>query len=208
MDFSVKPVLTGPLTVLRPFTEDDAATMAHLMEDPEVIRFTGASPNPLSPEFLRSWYGSRGAQGDRLDLAVTDRGSGELVGEVVLNEWDPDARSCTFRTWIGAPGRGRGLGTEAVRLVLGYGFDQVGLHRIGLEAYAFNSRALRVYEKVGFVREGIRREVEMKDGVWVDEVVMGVLEQEWAVHRGYPSGPGVPGVRKVPEVSEVTSTVR
>ncbi|MET8976298.1 GNAT family protein [Streptomyces sp. NPDC004539] len=191
MDFSVKPVLTGPLTVLRPFTEADAEGMAVLLDDPEVIRFTGASPNPLGPEFLRSWYGSRAAQADRLDLAVTDRASGELVGEVVLNEWDPEARSCTFRTMLGPRGRGRGLGTEATRLIVGYGFDRIGLHRIGLEAYAFNSRALRVYEKVGFVREGIRREIELKDGEWVDEVLMAVLEGEWAVHRGWPEAAGV-----------------
>ncbi|MDX3383474.1 GNAT family protein [Streptomyces niveiscabiei] len=199
MDFSVKPVLSGPLTVLRPFTEADAETMARLMEDPEVVRFTGASPNPLSPEFLRSWYGSRSAQADRLDLAVTDRASGELVGEVVLNEWDPEARSCTFRTLIGPGGRGRGLGTEATRLIVGYGFDRLRLHRIGLEAYAFNSRAIRVYEKVGFVHEGVRREIELKDGKWVDEVVMAILEDEWAVHRGHPPVAGA---------AEVTATAR
>ncbi|PWG12043.1 GNAT family N-acetyltransferase [Streptomyces sp. V2] len=199
MDFSVKPVLSGPLTVLRPFTEADAEVMAGLMEDPEVVRFTGASPNPLSPEFLRSWYGSRSAQGDRLDLAVTNRETGEVVGEVVLNEWDPAARSCTFRTFLGAHGRGRGFGTEATRLIVGHGFDQLGLHRIELEAYAFNSRAIRVYEKVGFVREGVRREIELRDGKWVDEVVMAVLEDEWAVHRGHPSVAGA---------AEVTATAR
>lgn len=179
-DLSVKPVLAGEKTVLRPFVEADAAAMGEIIDDAEVRRFTGDPAGELTPERLRAWYGSRSEQPDRLDLAVCDPVSGEVLGEVVLHEWDPAARSCTFRTLIGPRGRDRGVGTEAVRLVVGYAFEQLGLRRIQLEAYAFNHRALRVYEKVGFVREGLRRETEFKNGAWVDEVVMGLLDREWA----------------------------
>jgi RimJ/RimL family protein N-acetyltransferase len=180
MSFSVKPTLTGDRTVLRPFTEADAETMWEIIRDPEVERFTGDSPDELTLERVRTWYGSRSTQPDRLDLAVTDRITGDLVGEVVLYEWDADTRSCTFRTLIGPRGRGRGLGTEATRLTVGHGFEQLGLHRIQLEAYAHNLRALHVYEKVGFVVEGVRRETELRDGEWVDEVMMALLDHEWA----------------------------
>ncbi|MEV5610385.1 GNAT family protein [Streptomyces sp. NPDC052225] len=176
--FAAKPVLTGARAVLRPFTEDDAEVMAVIIEDPEVVRFTGG-PASFGAERLRAWYGSRSDQDDRLDLAVTDRVTGELVGEVVLNEWDPDHRHATFRTLIGPRGRGRGVGTEAARLIVGYGFETAGLHRIGLEAYADNHRARHVYEKIGFTVEGVRRQVELHDGVWRDEVVMGLLAEEW-----------------------------
>ncbi|MET9829208.1 GNAT family protein [Streptomyces sp. NPDC006385] len=186
-DFSVKPLLTGDTTVLRPFTEADAAVMGDIIEDPEVLRFTDESPSgELTPERLRAWYGTRSEQPDRLDLAVTDRATGELVGEVVLYEWNAAARSCEFRTLIGPRGRGRGLGTEATRLIVGYGFEQLGLHRIQLEAYGHNHRALRVYEKVGFVVEGVRREADLRDGQWVDWVVMAILDREWEAHRGRP----------------------
>ncbi|WP_369246726.1 GNAT family N-acetyltransferase [Streptomyces sp. R41] len=185
-DFSLKPVLTGDRTVLRPFTEDDALGMAEIVEDPEVSRFTGEPSAELTLERLRSWYGSRSAQTDRLDLAVTDRASGELVGEVVLYDWNPAGRSCTFRTLIGPRGRGKGLGTEATRLIVGHGFEQLGLHRIELELYSHNQRARRVYDKVGFVEEGVRRQTETRDGVWVDETIMAILAHEWAAHRGHP----------------------
>jgi RimJ/RimL family protein N-acetyltransferase len=180
MSFSVKPVLTGAKTVLRPFTEADADTMWEIIEDPDVVRFTGEPSRELTVEHVRSWYGSRTAQPDRLDLAVTDRATGELVGEVVLYEWDPEALSCTFRTLIGPRGRDRGLGTEATRLIVGHAFEQLGLHRIQLEAYGHNHRALRVYEKAGFTVEGVRREAELRDGEWVDEVIMGILDRDWA----------------------------
>ncbi|WP_405768408.1 GNAT family N-acetyltransferase [Streptomyces sp. NBC_01538] len=180
VDFSVKPVLTGEKAVLRPFTEDDAEVIAEMIEDPEVIRFTFEPNTVITPESLRSWYGSRSDRTDRLDLAVTDRATGELVGEVVLNDWNPATRSCNFRTLLGPRGRGRGLGTEATRLIVAYGFEQLGLHRIELQTYAHNQRALHVYEKVGFVVEGVRREVQLREGEWADEVLMAILDHEWA----------------------------
>ncbi|MQY32361.1 Spermidine N(1)-acetyltransferase [Streptomyces sp. RB17] len=180
MNFSVKPTLTGRKTVLRPFTEADADVMWEIIGDPEVVRFTYEPSTELTLERVRSWYGSRADAPDRLDLAVTDPETGELLGEVVLYEYDPAAASCTFRTLIGPRGRGRGIGTEATRLIVGHGFRQLGLHRIQLEVYAHNARARRAYEKAGFVVEGVRREVQRRDGEWTDEVIMSILDREWA----------------------------
>lgn len=194
-DFSVKPVLTGEKVVLRPFTEDDLSAMQEALADPEVLRLTGsvhgdedeADPNdPVLAEKLRDWYLSRNTQPDRLDLAVTDKASGQCVGEVVLNEWDAGNRSCNFRTLIGPAGRNRGLGTEAIRMIVGYGFEQLGLHRIALQVYAFNPRARHVYERTGFVAEGILRDELRYRDQWVDATMMSILAQEWKDHRGRP----------------------
>nr|WP_240449251.1 GNAT family protein [Streptomyces harenosi] len=178
--------MTGEKTVLRPFTEADADVMHAIVHDPEVVRFTFEPSTELTPDHLRSWYGSRADAPGRLDLAVTDRATGELLGEVVLYAWDPAARACSFRTLLGPRGRGRGIGTEATRLIVGHGFERLGLHRIALEVYGHNHRARRVYEKAGFVVEGVRREAARRDGAWVDEVLMAVLDREWAAHRGRP----------------------
>lgn len=188
-DFSVKPTLTGEKVVLRPFTEADTATMATILQDSEVVLFTGAAGDPPLPEErLRSWYGTRSDQDDRLDLGVVDRITGELVGEVVLNEWDRRNLSCSFRTLIGPGGRNRGLGTEAVRLIVGYAFEQLGLNRISLGVFDFNPRARRAYEKAGFVAEGTEREALRHEDGWIDATIMSVLAREWAVHRGRPRG--------------------
>ncbi|MCW3842192.1 GNAT family N-acetyltransferase [Micromonospora yasonensis] len=188
-DFSIKPTLTGERVVLRPLTADDAVVFQTILADPEVIRLTGSPPDDrLDPDRLRDWYGSRSAQTDRLDLAVVDRATGECVGEVVLNQWDSHNAACNFRTLIGPAGRGRGLGTEAARLVVGYGFEELGLHRVALEVFAFNPRARRVYEKVGFVAEGTLRQVLRDGDDWVDASVMSILAPEWARHRGHPEG--------------------
>jgi RimJ/RimL family protein N-acetyltransferase len=191
-DFSVKPTLTGEKVILRPFREDDYPAMAAALADPEVRTLTGTVHDDAGlaaaddPAFMLRWYRTRNSQADRLDLAVIDRASGECVGEVVLNEYDPGNRSCNFRTMIGPGGRDRGLGTEALRLIAGYGFERLRLHRISLEVYAFNPRARRVYDKAGFVAEGVLRDALRYGDAWVDAIVMSVLDHEWARHRGHP----------------------
>ena len=192
-DFSVKPTLTGEKVVLRPFATSDFPVLLTALADPEVLRLTGsvhdahAASGPDDTERFLEVYRLRNLQPDRLDLAVVDQASGECVGEAVLNQWDKENRSCNFRTLIGPGGRDRGLGTEALRLIIGYGFEQLGLHRISLEVYAFNPRARHVYEKAGFVAEGVLREALRYDDQWIDATVMSVLDHEWARHRGWPA---------------------
>jgi RimJ/RimL family protein N-acetyltransferase len=187
-DFTVKPTLAGDRVTLRPFRPDDLPALREILLDPAGRILTGtvhdeaaaqAPQTPEQAEILRTWYGSRGDAGDRLDLAVTDKATGECVGEAVLNDWDPGNQSCNFRILLGPRGRNRGLGTEATRLIVGYGFERLGLHRIALEVYAFNPRARRVYEKAGFRAEGVLRESLRYDGRWIDATVMSILAPEW-----------------------------
>ncbi len=186
-DFSVKPTLTGEKVVLRPFVAADLPALTEVLRDPEAVRLTGSTPlRPDDEAALRAWYASRNEQPDRLDLAVVDRTTGACVGESVLNEWHARNRSCSFRIALGPAGRGRGLGTEAVRLTVGHGFERLGLHRISLEVYALNPRARRAYEKVGFVAEGVLRDALRDGDAWVDATVMSILAPEWTRHRGHP----------------------
>lgn len=185
-DFRTKPTLEGDHVTLRPIRAEDADTIdAIIREDPDIARLTGSvnssadEPMDLPLERLREIYGGWAEADDRLVLGVVDRTSGELVGEAVLAGWDEGNRSCWFRTLIGAAGRGRGLGTEATRLVVDHGFRVLGLHRITLEVYDFNPRARHVYEKVGFVHEGTGREALLFDGEWVDVHYMGMVESDW-----------------------------
>lgn len=184
-DFSVKPTLTGERVTLVPMAAEHFDALWKAMSDPDVNRLTG-SHGEITEARARKWIASRADTDDRLDLTITDNASGAAVGEVVLNDWDPDNRGCGFRILIGPEGQGRGLGTEATRLILAHAFDKLGLHRIELEVYAFNPRARRAYEKAGFVAEGVRRDALLWDGEWVDAITMSVLEHEWRQHRGRP----------------------
>jgi RimJ/RimL family protein N-acetyltransferase len=193
-DFSVNPTLAGEKVLLRLFlVEQDLPVLRSVIQDPEVSRLTDSplaqSRDDEAEGRFRTWYGTRHEQRDRLDLAVVDQTTGACVGEVVLNRWDASNRSCNFRILLAAAGRDRGLGTDATRLIVGYGFERLGLHRISLGVFSFNPRARRAYEKAGFVVEGVLRDAYLSDGVWVDDIVMSILAPEWAIHRGRAQGP-------------------
>ncbi|MFI9271488.1 GNAT family N-acetyltransferase [Kitasatospora sp. NPDC052896] len=194
-DFATKPVLSGERVLLRPFEPaGDLDALREMLRDPEVARMADGAPEEAPPPpwdeaaelRFRQWYDTRNGQTDRLDLAVVDRATGCCVGEVVLNAWQPDHHSCNIRIALGPAGRNRGLGTEAMRLMTGHAFEQLGLHRLSLDVFAFNPRARRAYENVGFVVEGVHRDALRDGDRWVDEILMSVLAPEWERHRGHP----------------------
>ncbi len=182
--FTAKPILTGELVSLRPVSIADVPRLQELMADPEVSRLTGSvhsSTEVAGDEYaldeLVEIYGRWAEARDRIVWVVIDNASGEIVGESVLNDLDEGNLSCGFRIWL-AGGRDRGLGTEAVRLSVAHAFA-VGLNRVELEVYAFNPRARRVYEKVGFTLEGTKRQALRFDAGWIDAHLMAILAGEW-----------------------------
>lgn len=111
-----------------------------------------------------------------------------LVGTIGLYEIEWANRTA----WIGVGiGRredwGKGYGTEGMELLLRYAFDELNLRRLQLTVIAYNARAIRMYEKLGFVREGAYREFVERDGERHDLFLYGLLRSEW---RGRPQGPG------------------
>jgi RimJ/RimL family protein N-acetyltransferase len=99
-----------------------------------------------------------------------------LIGEIRLEGLEQVDRRATLAVGILDPAAlGNGYGTEAIRLVLAHAFGPMGLHRIDLRVLAYNERAIRCYEKCGFVIEGRERESALVDGAWHDDVMMGIL---------------------------------
>jgi RimJ/RimL family protein N-acetyltransferase len=189
LSFADKPTLTGELVALRPLTETDLPAVLSGLDDTESMRLTGTHARFTADQVataLREWS----TRDDRVDLAITERATGQHAGEVVLNGLDQDNQSCGFRIALLTPYTDRGLGTEATRLILGYAFDTVGVHRVELEVFAFNPRARRVYEKVGFVYEGTKRQALRWQGEWIDTLVMAMLADDWAAHRAGTVLPG------------------
>lgn len=179
--FSHKPTIVGTAIVLRPVRVIDEDHLWADLHDADAIRFTGTHAT-FTHEQIIDWCATRGSQDDRLDLAVTDIVTGQWLGEVVINDWEPDNRACGFRIALSASARNRGLGTEATRLLVDYVFDEIDepapIHRLALEVYHFNERAIAVYEKVGFVREGVRRGALFWDGEFHDAISMSILRSD------------------------------
>jgi ribosomal-protein-alanine N-acetyltransferase len=189
------PVLRGERVVLRqPIVEQDLAARLEVPADRELHRMYGGSgePEPVSAEKTRVFLEgfaeqdvSRVRQFAIAALVWPDGrpiGSpeGRFVGHVRLTvfSWhDRNARLALGifdrRFWA------RGYGTEAIRLLLRHAFDDLRLHRVDLLVIEYNARAIRAYEKSGFVREGVARENALVDGVRYDDVVMSILAHEY-----------------------------
>ncbi len=148
-----KPTLVGSLVTLRPFNVEDAPAAAEMVApDGDDLTKTTAT---FTFEQIQAWCGDRNVQNDRLDLVIVENVTGLFAGEAVLNEYDPALETANFRISLRGPSWfGRGLGSEATRLIVDHGLGAIGLRRITLEVLARNHRARRTYEKVGFRRTG------------------------------------------------------
>jgi RimJ/RimL family protein N-acetyltransferase len=179
--FADKPTLHGERVLLRPLVESDAQDLLDAMDD-EGIRLTGTH-RTFSLADLVAWTASRAATDDRLDLAIVDRTTNSFVGDLAINDWDPPNRSCNFRIALGPRGRNRGLGSEATRLIVDHVFTNLPIHRIGLDVFSFNPRAAHVYQRVGFVTEGVQRATLLWDGEYHDSIMMSILRPEWEARQ-------------------------
>lgn len=179
-----RPVLHGDTILLRPLTAADADTLYRGLHDEEFARLTGTQRSFTLAE-VRAHYARVETADDRVDYAIVTRDDPDrIVGEVVLNEIDVVNRSANFRIALLSPlDAGKGYGTQATRLMVAFGFERLALHRIELEVFAFNPRAIRVYEKAGFVREGVRRDALWWNGEFHDAVIMAILRPEYERRR-------------------------
>ncbi|MEU8685378.1 GNAT family protein [Streptomyces sp. NPDC048611] len=168
------PVLTGDRVRLVPLSARHAAAFHAACQDPEMRRLTGTHHDFTLAE-LQAWCAGSADRTERLDLAVEDRETGTFLGELALSQIDPPNAHGVFRIALVQEATGRGIGSEAIRLLLDYAFERVGLHRVQLEVFDYNPRARRAYEKCGFEVEGRMREALHWDGAWHDVLVMAAL---------------------------------
>jgi len=178
-----RPILSGNGITLRPLSIADAEPMLAATGDPEITRLTG-SRGTFTLEQTRAHCERVAAATDRVDYAITRLPDPAWLGEVVLNQIDWHNRCANFRIMLASRSLfGHGLGTEATRLLVEYGFTALDLHRIELEVFEFNPRARRTYEKVGFVAEGVRRDALLWDGRYYNAILMSMLQPEFMARR-------------------------
>lgn len=116
----------------------------------------------------------------RIDFLIFDKESTNIVGEVVLNDINRKDRRCSLRIGIfNKSNFSKGYGTEAIILALNYGFGMFNLHKIYLDVLNFNDRGLHVYEKIGFIKEGVLREDIYFNHRYYDVIMMSILEDEF-----------------------------
>ena len=169
------------LTVDEPQTVADS--FSRWVRDTEYWRLSNSNPvRAFSSKAVKDWLeknpeNERGAQ---FVFSIRTLQDDLLIGDVGLDgiRWN---HGDAF-VGIGIGNReywGKGYGTEAMRLILRYAFRELNLQRVSLNVFDYNPRAIRSYEKLGFIHEGRQRGALRRDGRRYDLVYMGILREEW-----------------------------
>ncbi|MGC9963650.1 MAG: GNAT family protein [Acidimicrobiales bacterium] len=172
---------------LRARIESDVAVLHSDLYDDVLTRSRadGRAWRPISPESPSAPYRIDDPPDNAAVFSVVELVEGEpLAGEAVLWGIDLHSRKAHFGVSLRPAFRGRGLGRDVLRTMCDYAFAIRGLHRVGLETLADNAAMIGVAEGLGFVREGLLRQAAWVNGEFLDEVVFGILEDEWKRRAG------------------------
>jgi RimJ/RimL family protein N-acetyltransferase len=176
--------LSGGRVVLRPLEREHLARCVKWFNDPDVTYFLGRE-QPLTMAEEERWFAEYRSKVDEEIYAIEV--DGNHIGNVGLHAIDRANRKASLGIVIGEKEYwSKGLGTDAMQTVLRYAFEGLRLHKVNLDVIDYNERAIRVYERCGFVKEGVRRDELWKRGTFVNLVRMSLLEGEF---RGVGAGP-------------------
>jgi RimJ/RimL family protein N-acetyltransferase len=173
-------VLVDPKCRLRPVRRGDLESSLAWRNDPELRDMVMGHRFPVTEPMEAAWYDRVLAdQGiSRASFAIEDGDDGAFAGFVHLNEIDWHSRSADIGIVIGSKDRQRrGLGQQAARMAVDYGFQTLNLQRITARYLATNSASERLFTSLGFQREGCLRKAGYVDGVFVDVVIAGLLRE-------------------------------
>ncbi len=168
-------MLVGKHVTLTHLRHEDLDQLLAWINSPDLVRLN-APYRPVHQSAHEEWFTSLEKDPSRVVLAIRSRPGNALIGVVQLVDVHPVHRSAEMRIRIGSRRHlGRGLGTEALRLVLDFAWHDLNLHRVTAQVFSDNGRALGSYKKAGFAEEGRMREAAFINGAWTDIVVMGAL---------------------------------
>ena len=185
-------VLRTPRLVLRDFSGDDFAALARYHRDPRYREFIPAPANgdESTRELLDRFIGWQGEEPrSRFQLAVARTSSGEMIGSVGLRRRAPEKRVADVGFELAPPHWGQGYATEAAAALVGYGFSELGLHRVFAHCIGENEASARVLARIGMRREGVLREHEFFRERWWDVHLYGMLAAEWLPLADHPPAP-------------------
>jgi len=174
--------IPGERIFLSPMNPDDAELYTKWLNDPAVAMGLTMYPRMVTLPGERKWLEEAATRGSH-DFAMVkrDEHGGRLIGNISLMDVNGVNRTATLGLFIGeAADRGRGYGAEAIRLLLGYGFNTLNLHNIQLHVNSDNHQALACYKKVGFREFGRRRDAVYHGGRCYDVVHMDILDSEFS----------------------------
>lgn len=170
-------VIHGKRIYLRNVVADDVnEAYCRWMNDPTTNRFLESRFYPHFIETLREYVVNKQADNLNAFFAICLKDGNRHIGNIKLGPIDPNHHLADIGILIGEKDCwGKGYASEAIGLVVGYAFDTLGLHKVTAGCYAPNKGAIRAFEKVGFIQEGVRMAHCFFEGEYVDDVLLGLV---------------------------------
>jgi RimJ/RimL family protein N-acetyltransferase len=173
-------VIRGKSVRLRPIQRDDLPHLRRWAADPDLMRHWANPAALVSWDQFEADPAGRFSKFDSAGYFIIEDQNGTPIGRIEFERLSERERSAEVMILIGeAEARGKGYGADAMVALLRYLFHQRDLHRVSLTVLAWNTAAIRSYEKVGFVTEGTLREDLYFDGGRHDQLVMSILRPEF-----------------------------
>lgn len=169
---------------LRELERKDLPTINKWRNDPELISLLGAPYRFINPMVDEKWFDNyMSARNNTVRCSIVDDNN-EIVGLITLASIDHLNQSAELHIMIGEKdNQGKGAGTFAVKAMLEHAFYNLNLHRIELSVLENNHRARHLYEKVGFIYEGTKRQAKYKNGSFIDMLIYAVLKDDYMKGR-------------------------
>jgi RimJ/RimL family protein N-acetyltransferase len=172
--------LVGERIELRRHARENYRLYGEWYGDEEIWRLTSWAASPLSPSAAERLFEDREHSSTDDSFAIHLKGKEDPIGVVSLMNISEANASAELSVIVGDPDdRRRGYGAEAMSLLLDYGFEELGLNRVGLSVFEFNEEAISTYKRLGFREEGRLRGALKRDGAFHDAILMSMLESEW-----------------------------
>ena len=179
-------MFTGELVTLGPIQREYLPHYVEWLNDWEIRRFLAPTlAQPYAIEDEEEWFNhQRQAKNDR-HFAILTREQGLLLGNCGLHQIDWSNRHAVFGIFIGDKNHwSKGYGTDAMKVILRFAFQELNLRRVTLNTFEYNPRAIRSYGKAGFILEGSERGYLYREGQRWDLIYMGILREEWLAASG------------------------
>ena len=152
--------------------------------DEEIWRLTSWAAGPMERGAVERLFEDRKESSVEDSFAIHREGEEKPLGVIGLMNISEANASADLKVIIGdEKDRDKGLGTEAIRVLLRYAFEDLGLERVGLSVFEFNKPAISAYEKLGFTEEGRIRQAVQREGASHDAILMRILASEWRDSR-------------------------
>ncbi|MGD8190750.1 GNAT family N-acetyltransferase [Brevibacillus ginsengisoli] len=171
--------LEGNRVYLRPIGLDDTELYFRMLYNRETRRLTGTQKH-FTKEQIARYIEGKSQDSSSVLLLIALHETDEVIGDIALQGIDSYNRNCNLRIAIDQERfQGKGYGSEAILLLLDYGFGILNMHRIELNVFSFNERASHVYEKLGFQQEGVQRDALYYNHAYHDSILMAILEEDY-----------------------------